>query len=301
MKLPVVFFLILYCFLLHSQDQKVKIPDSFGSYFTYRVSEDRLIHKLQQFEAYSDVDLDSISAWRYHIALSSCKLYLGRDSSLYHFKEAFKISPRLTCTTPRSKHNVFMDYVSKGTEDAYMRQIKKETGDSTFSWYLWDIPDFDEFAFIDSCNILYPLKKKKTISRDNMMYSELIRKRDQEHRGKNDLKNQHASDQKNRDLIDSLYEARGSLDSFNEEEIYQFSMVLHHSEDCEWVYTWSKRLIDFNMSGYKGKMLLGPMLKRMLGSNGGFCTEIDIARRDSFIGRLLKKYPDFLERYKLEW
>ena len=298
----IIVILLLLCHgPLYSQDQGIKIPDSIGGFFIYKVSKDRIIKKLNDFEKYSLQELDTISKWRYHLALSSCKLYLDMDSSLYHFNEAYNINPKGTCGSMWARHNVFIEQVKEGKENGYMMQVKKETGDSIFSWFLWDLPDFDEFAFIDACNQKYPPKKVEPIVKDSTLNSEIIRRRDQKYRSIAKLNEQLELDQINRDFIDSLYLLEGSLDAFDEDEIYQFSMVAHHSDDCNWVYKWTERLIDHLMNGYKGKMLLGPLLERMLAENEGYCTKQDPQKRDYFIHMIKEKYPDFVEKRNLNW
>ena len=73
-------------------------------------------------------------------------------------------------------------------------------------------------------------------------------------------------------------------------------MVAHHSEDCDWNYKWMERFIDHNMSGYKGKMLLGPLLERMLNEKDGHCTKQDAQKRDYFIYMIKDKFPKFVEK-----
>ena len=110
-KLKIQFSLIIlliFCNgLIYSQGQGIKIPDSLGSTFIYRVSKDRIIKKLEDFGKYLPDELDTLSKWRYHMANSSCKLYLDRDSSLYHFNEAYKIRPKSTCRSMSVRHNYF--------------------------------------------------------------------------------------------------------------------------------------------------------------------------------------------------
>jgi hypothetical protein len=260
-----------------------------------------MIKKLNDIQKYSFEELTTSSKWWYHLTVSSCKLYLGRDSSLYHFYEAYKIKPEATCGSMSARHNHFLKVLEEekatGIEDAYIKKIKKETGSIIFSWYLWDLPDFDEFAFIDSCNQLFPPVKVEPI--DTTQISEIIRKRDQKDRG--NLEKQQEFDQINRDFIDSLYLLKGTLNAFNEEEIYQFTMVAHHSEDCDWVYKWLERFIDHCNNGYKGKSMIGPLLDRMLHPKDGYCTKQDAQKRDYFIYMIKDKYPKYLESRKVDW
>jgi len=184
MKFIIIIFLTLFSGLIYSQDQGITIPDSLQGYFIYKVPDkERIIKKLEAFEKYSVEELDTISKWRYHLTLSSCKLYLSKDSSLYHFNEALKMSPKRTCNSLRTRHNYFVKALEEerktGQEDGYIKVIKEETGSNEFTWYLWDLPDFDESAFINSCNKDYPPIIVENIVKDSTLNSEIIRKRDQ--------------------------------------------------------------------------------------------------------------------------
>ena len=302
MKFTIATILLLINSHVYSQ---IKIPDHLGGFFIYKVSKDRIVKKLKEFEKYSPEELDTVSKWTYHLTVSSCKLYLGMDSSLYHFYEAYKIKPKATCETMRVRHDHFIKALKEsketGINDGYVEIIKKETGASTFSWYLWDLPNFDEFAFIDSCNLRFPPIYVEAKVRDSTQNSEIIRRRDQKFRSIGKQKEQQELDQINRDFIDSLYLSKGSLNAFNEEEIYQFSMVAHHSEDCDWTYKWIERLIDLSNGGYKGNTMLGPLLDRMLHPKDGYCSKQDLIKRDDFISMLKNKYPIFFEKHKLSW
>lgn len=301
MKSILVILLLLGNGVLKSQDKGIELPNGFG-FFVYEVpNKNRIIKMLEEIEKYSLEELNTTSKWQYHLTVSSCNLYLGRDSSLYHFNQAYKIMPKSTCRTMRVRHNTFIKVLEEGKEDPYMEIIKEETGDSLFSWYLWDLPNFDEFLFIDSCNQKYPLKKVEVVVKDSTLNSEIIRRRDQKYRSIGKLEEQQELDQLNRDFIDSLYLSKGSLNAFDEEEIYQFSMVAHHSEDCDWVYKWIEHLIEHYNNGYKGKSLLGPLLERMLSANEGYCTQQDIQKRDYYIYMIKDKYPEFVEKSKLKW
>ena len=109
MKLIIAIFFIICNGLIYSQDQGIQLPDSLEGGFTYKVSKDRIIKKLEEFEKYSIEELTSNSKWWYHLSVSSFKLYLDRDSSLYHFNEAYKTYPKGTCSSMRSRHNTFID------------------------------------------------------------------------------------------------------------------------------------------------------------------------------------------------
>ena len=300
MKSIIITVLILFNGLIYCQDQGIELPNHLG-FFIYNRPKVQIIKHLKEIEKYSFENLTTSSKWWYHLTVSSCKLYLGRDSSLYHFYEAYKIKPEATCGSMSARHNHFLKVLEEekatGIEDAYIKKIKKETGSIIFSWYLWDLPDFDEFAFIDSCNQLFPLVKVEPI--DTTQISEIIRKRDQKDRG--NIEKQQEFDQINRDFIDSLYLLKGTLNAFNEEEIYQFTMVAHHSEDCDWVYKWLERFIDHCNNGYKGKSMIGPLLDRMLHPKDGYCTKQDAQKRDYFIYMIKDKYPKFFESRQLDW
>ena len=157
MKLRIIIFFILCNGLIYCQNQGIELPSSLNGYVVYKVPDkDRIIKHLEEFEKFSPEELTTNSKWRYHLAVSSCRLYLDKDSSLYHFNKAYKIRPKATCESLRVRHNYFIKAIEEskesGIEDGYVKVIKEETGDSIFSWYLWDLPDFDEFAFIDSCS-----------------------------------------------------------------------------------------------------------------------------------------------------
>jgi len=166
---------------------------------------------------------------------------------------------------------------------------------------LWDLPDFDEFAFVDSCNLKYPGKQVKKIVKDSMSNSEILRRRDQRYRSIGKLQEQQKLDQINRSFVDSLYDLKETLRAFDEDEIYQISMVIHHSDDCDWNYMWMERLINYYMTGYKGKMLLGPLLERMLSAKDGYCTKQDVQKRDYFIYMIKDRHPEFSDKSKIGW
>lgn len=300
MKYSTLLSFILLSWHLFGQNHKVQLPDNLGGPPVYKVTEERIVNKLEAFEKYTLEELTPNSQWWYHLTLSSCKLYLDRDSSLYHFRQAYKIMPKATCEDMRIRHNTFIKTLQKekeeGIVDPYIEVIRKETGKSEFSWYLWDLPDFDEFTFIDTCNQKYPIQNVKFA---NTKISETIRIRDQKNR--NNLQEQELLDQINRDYVDSLYLIKESLDEFAEEEIYQISMVTHHSEDCDWVYKWTERLIDHYEKGYEGKTLLGPLIERMFKKNDGYCTKQDPQKRDYFIYMIKGKYPKFVKMKKIKW
>lgn len=302
MKFTIVLFLILCSGFIYSQDQGIELPQEFG-FPIYGFAKERILKQLEKIEKYSVTELTTTSKWIYHLTASSCKLYLGRDSSLYHFYEAYKIKPGATCNSMSARHTTFIkdldEEKASGIENPYLKLIRKETGKKKFSWYLWDLPDFDEFAFIDSCNQLFPPKKAAPMVIDSTQISEIIRKRDQKDRG--NPEKQQVLDQINRNFIDSLYVLKGSLNIFKEEEIYQFTMVAHHSEDCDWVYKWLERFIDHYNNGYNGKSMLGPLLDRMLHPKDGYCTKQDPQKRDFFIYMISNKYPKFFESRQLNW
>jgi len=300
--LLVVTFILLANSLTYSQDKGIQLPEGNG-FFIYEVPDkQRIIDRLQRLEKYSTDKLTINSKWTYHLTVSSCRLYLNKDSSLYHFNEAYKIKPKATCSSMRVRHNTFIKALEKekkeGIVDPYVEVIRTETGNNEFSWYLWDLPNFDEFAFIESCNQDYPIINNN-VKRENTEISEIIKNRDQKKR--NNLKEQQILDQVNRDYIDSLFLIKESLNEFIEEEIYQISMVTHHSEDCDWVYKWTERLIDHYEKGYKGKTVLGPLLKRMFNEYDGYCSKQDLQKRDYFIYMIKYKYPKFVENNKIKW
>ena len=214
MKYIIVIFLLLCNGLIYSQDQGIKLPNHLG-FFVYERPKGDLVKQLQKIKKYSYEELTTNSKWQYNLTVSSCKLYLDRDSSLYHFNEAYKIDPFATCRVMRIRHNTFIKLIEEGKksgiEDGYIKVIKEETGDSLFSWYLWGLPGFDEFAFIDSCNQKYPPKKVEPTVIESTLNSEIIRRRDQKYRSIGKFKEQQEFDQINRKFIDSLYLLKGSL------------------------------------------------------------------------------------------
>lgn len=302
MKSILILFFTSLIGLLYSQEQDSILPNKFG-FIIYRKPTEVIVSRLEELEKYSLDKLTLKSKWSYHLAVSSYKLYLGRDSALYHFYEAYKLYPGGTCVQMQTRHDAFIKALAEGKktgiEDAYIKTIKKETGKSRFSWYLWDLADFEEFAFIDSCNKKFPPKKANLIVKDSTLNSEIISKRDQKYRLIGDMKEQQKLDQINRDFIDSLYSIKGSLKAFDEDEVYQISMVTHHSDDCDWVYKWTERLIELYNNGYHGNSLLGPLLDRMFDDKEGYCTKQDTQKRDYFISMMKTKYPEYVKKIKL--
>ena len=68
--------------------------------------------------------------------------------------------------------------------------------------------------------------------------------------------------------------------------------MVHHSVDCDWCFKWIDILLqNIEHNNYKGKVLMGPMLDRMLNPSKGYCTEIDKAKRDHFTKKLFSDYP----------
>lgn len=136
MKFIIVAFLILCSGYIYCQDQGIELPNNLG-FLVYDRPKNNIIKHLKEIEKYSFENLTTSSKWWYHLTVSSCKLYLGRDSSLYHFYEAYKIKPKATCNSMSARHTTFIKYLddekATGIENPYLKQIRKETGKTKFS------------------------------------------------------------------------------------------------------------------------------------------------------------------------
>jgi len=90
MKSVVITLLILCNGLLNSQDQGVQIPDGIGGFLIYDKPDSEVIDHQNKIVEYKLDELTINSKWWYHLTVSSCRLYLGQDSSLYHFQELYQ-------------------------------------------------------------------------------------------------------------------------------------------------------------------------------------------------------------------
>lgn len=297
-RLAISSFLIFVPILFIAQSNT--LPEGSG-FFIKAVSQDRIDEKKRLIYNINVNDLDTSSKWSYYLTKSSIQLYSDFDSSLYYFEKAYFLKPIATCNIMTASAHGFASENSKGLNT---------------TWYLEDLPNFDEIEFLNKCqqdkiarkshddknnryigksSRVIPLERKSTT-----VLSERIRKADQNFRSKGDMVQQQKNDQINRDLIDSLYSINGSLDAFTEVEIYQFSIVAHHSEDCDWVYKWAERFIALYDSGYKGSSFLGPLIERMFDENEGYCTTQDPQKRNYYIFMLKNKYPNYFQNRKID-
>jgi len=227
--------------------------------------------------------------WVYYLRQSVNRLYLNQDSSSYYLQDALKSNLKGTCKFISFSRTFF--------------DIKKSEGNAKgFSCFYTSLPKDDQLLVDSLCqNIYNELTKEEEIAKDSTQNAEIIRKRDQKYRMEGKMEEQETLDQVNRDFIDSLYQVKGTIDAFNEEEIYQFSMVAHHSVDCDWVYKWTERFIELHNNGYTGKSILGPLLERMI-TQDGYCTEQDPQKRNYFIYMIKAKYPNFVKNnHQLNW
>lgn len=283
-------FLLFFSLSINCEGQQ-QLPPGFGFYITSGAEDWEIELREKELSKYNYQELDSFSKWTYDLNTSSILLYTSRDSSVYYFNRAYSNQPFATCRVMSAFHSKYL----------------KENITNKSTWYLWDLPDFDENSFINECDEILP-KGEPLLARDTSEIERIIREQDQKYRYLDPVPWQIQSplDSLNRVYIDSLYDIKGSLKDFTEGEIYQFSMVAHHSEDCDWVYKWTERLLDYHMSGYKGKMLLGALLQRMFDSKesnirDGYCTGIDRQKRDYFIYMIKDKYPEFVESLNFGW
>lgn len=232
--------------------------------------------------------IDPQCQWAYYLRQSVNRLYLKKDSSTYYLNEALHKNLNGTCKYIAFSRTFFEIKYSEGKTEG-------------FSCFYTSLPKINQLVIDSLCQNLYDsLAKKESIIKDSMLISEIIRRRDQKYRGTGEMEKQKILDQVNRDFIDSIYAIKKSIAGFDEDEIYQFSMVAHHSEDCDWVYKWTERFIELYNDGYKGNTLLTALFDRMFAPDG-YCTEQDTQKRDFFMYMIRNKYPTYFESHKLNW
>jgi len=126
-------------------------------------------------------------------------------------------------------------------------------------------------------------------------------KNDQSERMKDSLDwtKQNKLDSINRQLLDSLYQESRSFKPFNRYEQDAFSFVLHHSNNCEWVYKWFVIWLEEKKKGnVVGGKLLGPAFKRMLRLKEGICYQLDPKNCEQYREMLSMKYGEYEEYWK---
>lgn len=255
--------------------QKIDLPKGCG-FILFDKPKNEIKVKELSLRKYNYKELTDISKWTYNLTMSSINLYSGRDSSLHYFNLAFKLKPKATCR------------VMLGTKEMFDSDIENV---ARKDWYLIDLPDFDEDIFLKECSIYLDFKE---VERDTSNLEKRIRSNEEQERLKNDInwEIQNLFDEKNRNLLDSLYETHGSFKPFTKYEQDEFSMVLHHSEDCEWTLKWFGIWMEEMKKGnVQGGNVLGPAFERMLRPETGFCVEKMPIESEELLERLKNEYP----------
>jgi hypothetical protein len=271
--------------------QTTQLPNDMG-FFMYEPSAEAVINMKARLAAYDPLDLDEISLLGYYLTSSSIELYSGGDTSLELFEKAYAENEYVTCR------------IMTGFHSSYSSDINSGQREEDFSWYLWDLPNFDEEEFINECNGILGISKVVQ-SRDTSVIEKMITYRDQQYRSlRRDIEVDYFSqgqlDLKNRWFIDSIYTTSPDLSSFSTYELDAFYLVVHHSGDCDWVYKWILRLMD-NMKLHNDLYvpnIVGPMLDRMLDLQNGYCTSISKSTRDRFIMIARDRYPSIYDQLR---
>lgn len=251
----------------------------FGTkHVTPSIAEQKL-KKLYNFD-YEEL-IQTFDQSHYYLSLSSALLYSLEDSAVHYFWKAYSIDPRAICSIMPLIHKTHKTEISTGEKD------------SSSTWYLMDLEDLDEEGFINDCEVNYPRKETNKFQIEPTPISRLIRSRDEIYRrGDGWDKRQSNFDVLNQNYIDSLFNIEHSLNPYTLEEIWEFSLVTHHAADCAWVFKWIDRFfyhIEYNE--YAGKMLLEPMLSRMILKEDSRCTSINATSVHNFMERLSILYP----------
>jgi hypothetical protein len=273
--------------------QTLKLPDDMG-FFIFDPTGDALTKKENRLSNYDPLTLDKTSLFSYYLTQSSIELYSGRDSSVHLFRKAYEQNEYVACRIMRGLHNSYLADIDSGQKD------------KGFSWYLWDLPNFDEIKFLNGCDrILGPTQDLQL--RDTSLIEKTITYRDRKYRAKLsagdiDFLAQGQLDLQNRWYMDSLYRAAPDLTHYDKYELEAFYLVVHHSGDCDWVYRWVLRLLD-NIELHPDLYIppiVGPMLDRMLQSEEGYCTTLSWKTRDRFIELVQDRYPDLYEQFDFD-
>ena len=139
------------------------------------------------------------------------------------------------------------------------------------------------FIFINSYNIgaasdgsrviYYPIEESIIREKDLSPIVRAIDERDQRYRsGKVDWSLQNPLDSINRAVVDSLYAQSKTFADFTDDELGIFSLVMHHSPDCEWNIKWTETcFIEMKKNNRPSLPLLGIAIDRMYNFEDGIC------------------------------
>lgn len=252
--------------------------------FTLR---DSLVNQkeLAILESYDLKDIHKDALWSYYAYKANLHFYLSKDSVLYNLNMAFSLNERAVCRT------------LLGIEELVKRVISNGIEPPEFSTFLWDIPNDTEAYIRDRCKE-YSVERARNSEKEKARKKSYIEKfiiaNDQKYRGNNEMNwdLQNPLDLINRIYLDSLYNINKSFKDFNSYEQNAFSLVLHHSNDCEWNKKWILIWLDEISKGYvNGGNLFGEAIKRMLEPDKGVCWKLDPTGTRAFIDKLKKKFP----------
>lgn len=274
-----------FAFVQNMQAQEWSLPDNIG-YFISKPTEEALLEKINILESVDTRNLSAKERWCYNLTKSSILLYSDQDSSLHYFLKAQNYNPRATCKVMRS------DYMLEQN-----RLYLFKNGGTCF---LTDLPNFDHVAYLENCNINYPENNyERTIPESEL--EALIMSNDQSERLRDtmDWDIQNRLDSINRNILDSLYEKHMSFKPFNKYEQDAFSLVLHHSNNCDWIYKWFVIWLDETKKGnVVGGKVLGHAFTRMLTLNKGYCYELNPKRCEEFRTMLSMEYNEYEKLWK---
>lgn len=287
MKLYFVFVGIAFsCLIIKKiQAQEWSLPEEINL-IIMKPSGAALTEKIKLLESVDTSNLMDKERWVYNLTKSSVLLYSEKDSSLHYFWKAQHYDPRANCRVMRSIYK--------------MQQNNEWVFENGETCFLVDLPDFDHVAYLENCNINYPIEEVERTSPISELEA-LLMSNDQSERQKDsiDWKVQNALDSINRSILDSLYEKHGSLQPFNKYEQDAFSFVLHHSNNCDWNYKWFVIWLEEKKKGNQlGGNVLGPAFSRMLQRNEGICYKLDPKRCEAFRSMLSDKYKEYESYWK---
>ena len=240
--------------------------------------------ELAILDSYDLNDIHKDALWSYYSYKASLHFYLSKDSILHNLNLAFTQNERAVCRNFLGFENLF-------------KQLIEDKRESTgFSWFLWDIPDDMEVYIRDRCkehSVDQAREAEKEQVRKQSTIEKYILTNDQKYRGNNEMnwELQNPLDLINRNYVDSLYSINKSFAHFDKYEQNAFSIVLHHSNDCEWNKKWFLIWFDEIDKGYvNGGHLFGQAIIRMLEPDKGVCWVRDPTGTRAFIDKLKRTY-----------
>jgi len=242
--------------------------------------------ELAILESYDLNDIHKDALWAYYTYKASLHFYLDKDSVLYNLNIAFSKNTRAVCGGLLDTEGLIKRMISIGREPP------------NFSMFLWDIPDDMEAYIRGRCkeySVERELNSEKEKARKQSDIERFIIANDQKYRGNNEMnwELQNPLDLINRNYLDSLYNINKSFKNLNSYEQDAFSLVLHHSNDCEWNKKWFMIWFDeISKDHVNGGNLFGEAIKRMLEPHKGVCWMRNPIETRIFIDKLKGTFSD---------